>query len=187
MKVKAKTNLWLLAIACTASGLAAGMWLSQGKSATSDSLSQFSLPELKAHATASAAHDNFVVATGFVEDGTEGLFFLDFLTGDLKGAVINNRGPGFNAFYRYNIAGDFAAAAAKNPKYLMVTGQARDMQGGGGRLARTVLYVVEATSGQMVVYGLPYSRTAQSGRQVQRGTFIPLARGSLRDEFVRDQ
>lgn len=188
-QMKNRVNLWLLAVACTASGLAAGLWLSQDHSApTDDPLAGLSLPELKAHATASAAHDNFVVATGYVEDGTEGLFFLDFLTGDLKGAVLNNRGPGFNAYYQYNIAQDFAAGAVKNPKYLMVTGGARDMGGGaGGRLARTVLYVVEATSGQMVVYALPYNRTAQSARKVQRGTFIPLAKASLRTEFVRDQ
>ncbi len=190
-----RVNVWLLAVACLASGLAGGMWLSQDSPVAPDATlaEQFlpeglSLPELKAHATASQSHDNFVIATGYVEDGTEGLFFLDFLTGDLKGAVLNNRGPGFNAYYQYNIANDFAAGAVKNPKYLMVTGQARDMGGGaGGRLARTVLYVVEATSGQMVVYALPYSRTNQSARKPQFGTFIPLAKASLRTEFVRDQ
>ncbi len=192
--MNARPNLWLVAIACLASGLAAGALLApraahslSGASLPEASLSGLSLPPLEAHATASAAHDNFVISTGFVEDGTEGLFFLDFLTGDLKAAVLSNRGPGFNAYYQYNIANDFTAGA-KNPKYLMVTGQARDIQGvAGNRLARSVLYVVEATSGQVVVYGLPYNRTAQSARKPQGGTFIPMARASLRSEFVRDQ
>lgn len=179
--MKAKTNLCLLAIACGASGLAAGLWLSpQGQ--------PFTLPPLEVGATASAAHDNFVIATGFVEDDIEGLFFLDFLTGDLKATVLNRRARGFNAYYRYNITNDFAAAG-KNPKYLMVTGLARDLGGGGGnvQLARSVLYVVEATSGQVVVYGLPYNRSRQSAGKPQGGTFVPIARGNLRAEINRDQ
>jgi hypothetical protein len=145
------------------------------------------LPPIPVHAVSTASHDNFAIATGFVEDGTEGLFFLDFLTGDLKATVVNNRGPGFNAYYQYNIANDFNAAGAANPKYLMVTGLARDIGRGGGRLASSVLYVVEATSGQLVAYGLPYSRTNQTAGKPQVGTFVPLARASLRTEFVRDQ
>lgn len=145
------------------------------------------LPPIPAHAVASASHDNFVIATGFVEDGTEGLFFLDFLTGDLKATVINNRGPGFNAFYQYNIARDFNLGATQNPKYLMVTGLARDVGRGGNRLATSVLYVVEAVSGQLVAYGIPYNRMSQTAGKPQMGTFVPLAKASLRTEFVRDQ
>ena len=103
---------------------------------------------------------------------------------------MHSRRPGFAAYYQYNIANDFNVGAVKEPKYLMVTGMARDQQinaGGGVRLALSVLYVVEATTGQVVVYGLPYNRTAQSARKPQGGTFVPLARASLRSEFVRDQ
>lgn len=179
--MKARTNVFLLAVACVASGLAAGMWMApRGTS--------LSLPPLEVGATASAAHDNFVIATGFVEDDIEGLFFLDFLTGDLKATVLNRRQAGFNAYYQYNITNDFAGAG-KNPKYLMVTGVARNLGSGGGnvQLARSVLYVVEATSGQVVVYGLPYNRSRQSSGKPQGGTFIPIAKASLRTEFVRDQ
>lgn len=183
--MKPSVNTWLVAFACLATGVASGLWLSQDGS---NGLPQgLTLPPLEAHATASAAHDNFVIATGFVEDEIEGLFFLDFLTGDLKATVLNRRGPGFNAYYQYNIANDFAVGAVKNPKYLMVTGVARDLQGGGNRLARCVLYVVEATSGQVVAYGIPYSRARQTSGKSQGGTFIPLAKASLRTQFVRDQ
>lgn len=159
------------------------MWLTREDAASF-------LPPLDVHAMASASHDNFVIATGFVEQDVEGLFFLDFLTGDLKGAVMHSRRPGFAASYQYNIAKDFNVGAVKEPKYLMVTGMARDQQinaGGGVRLALSVLYVVEATTGQVVVYGLPWNPSLQSAGKPQTGTFIPLARGSLRSEFVRDQ
>lgn len=179
--MKSRTNLSLLVVACVASGLAAGLWLAPQSPS-------FTLPPLEVGATATAAHDNFVIATGFVEDDIEGLFFLDFLTGDLKATVLDRRGRGFNAAYRYNITNDFAAAG-KSPKYLMVTGVARDLRGGGGnvQLARSVLYVVEANSGQVVVYGLPYNRSRQSAGKPQGGTFVPIARASLRAEVNRDQ
>lgn len=180
MKASLKNTL-CLAVACLATGVAGGVFLSRSETT-------LTLPPIEAHATASAAHDNFVIATGFFEDGTEGLFFLDFLTGDLKATVVNNRGLGFNAYYQYNIAQDFNLGAVQNPKYLMVTGLARDQQGRGqGRLARSILYVVEATSGQLVAYGVPYSRTSQTAGKPQYGTFVPLAKASLRTEFVRDQ
>ncbi len=176
------TSLWLVAVACLATGVAAGVL------ATRNSEPALTLPPIDVHAMATASHDNFVIATGVVEDGTEGLFFLDFLTGDLKATVVNSRGSGFNAYYQYNIANDFNTGAVQNPKYLMVTGLARDQQArGSGRMAQSILYVVEATSGQLVAYGIPYSRANQTAGKPQVGTFIPLAKASLRNEFVRDQ
>ncbi|MEQ8847259.1 hypothetical protein [Botrimarina sp.] len=184
-------NLWLLGVACLSSGLAAGLLLGQrgaGPWSSDAELPTVGLPPIVADAMATAAHDNFVVATGLVADDVEGLFFLDFLTGDLKGAVINRRGPGFNGYFTYNIAADFNVGNVQNPKYLMVTGLARDLQtGGAGRMGRSVLYVVEATSGQAVVYGLPWNPSMYSANKPQRGTFIPIARAMLRTEFVRDQ
>lgn len=190
-------NPWLLAVACLASGLAAGVWLGQGRGDSglpvvdvpAAALAKLGLPPIQAEAMATAAHDNFVVATGLVDGDTEGLFFLDFLTGDLKAAVLNSRGLGFNGYFTYNIAADFNVGGVQNPKYLMVTGLARDLQlgGGGSRLGRSVVYVVEATTGQLVVYGVPWSGALYAANKLQRGSFIPLARAALRTEFVRDQ
>ena len=147
------------------------------------------LRHLPVHATATQGHDNFVIATGMVGDGLEGIYFLDFLTGDLKATVINERAGGFSAFFDYNISEDFNLAQVRNPKYLMVTGLARDVAttGPGGQMADSVLYVVEATTGQLVAYGLPWRRSQHTAGKVQRGAFIPLARTDLRTQFVRDQ
>lgn len=145
--------------------------------------------EVPVFASATQGHDNFVIATGLVDDGVEALFFLDFLTGDLKATVVNERNRGFNAFFEYNIADDFNLSAVRNPKYLMVTGIARNLNtpGVGGQVGDTVLYVVEATTGQLVAYVLPWNSGFQSAGKTQRGTFIPLARTELRTTFVRDQ
>lgn len=151
----------------------------------------FSSPTFKVpvFASASQGHDNFVIATGMVDDGVEALYFLDFLTGDLKATVVNERSRGFNAFFEYNIANDFNLSEVRNPKYLMVTGIARNLStpGAGGQVGESVLYVVEATTGQLVAYVLPWKPGFQSAGKVQRGTFIPLARTELRTAFVRDQ
>jgi hypothetical protein len=148
------------------------------------------LPPIEVSASATQAHDNFVVATGLVDQGIEAFFFLDFLTGDLKATIVNERRPGFSAMYQYNVAADFAGAGVKNPKYLMVPGEARNLRnvgGGGQQLGQSVVYVVEATTGQLGVYGVPWNPSMHASGKPQFGTFIPLARTSLRNEFVRDQ
>ena len=53
--------------------------------------------------------------------GVEALYFLDFLTGDMRAAVINPKTGKFNSFFTRNIASDFGGAG-RNSGYLMVTG-----------------------------------------------------------------
>jgi lysophospholipase L1-like esterase len=102
------------------------------------------------HATATDRVQNFAIATGPVDEDMEAVFFLDFLTGTLKAAVLSrdSRTPQFRARYEANINADLArtitflnggrgaggggrkghAAAAgqiqipQSPNYLMVTG-----------------------------------------------------------------
>lgn len=145
------------------------------------------LPAIEAAAMASQVQDNFVLATGFVDEGIEGVFFLDFLTGDLRGGVVSERGPGFNALFEYNIAADFAAAGVKNPKYMMVPGVARNLRQTGNRLGHCLLYVVEATSGQMAAYAIPFNPALYAAGKPQKGRFVPVARAQLRQQYVRDQ
>ncbi|MEN0110885.1 MAG: hypothetical protein AAF805_09190 [Planctomycetota bacterium] len=183
---------FLAAAVCLAAGVALGAWLRSGEGdATPFQIPASVLPALEVDATATQAHDNFVIATGFVDDGIEGLYFLDFLTGELRGVVLNERGPGFACYYRRNIMEDFGQQAVKNPKYLMVTGRLNGVARGpalpGGRLARTAIYVVEANSGQVVAYGLPWSPSMAAAGKQQSGTFIPLARETLREATIRDQ
>ncbi len=80
---------FLLGAVCVAVGVAIGSQLTR------------SLPPIMVNASATQSHDNFVIATGMVNKGLEGIFFLDFLTGDLKATVIDERRGGFNAFYAW--------------------------------------------------------------------------------------
>lgn len=175
-----RSGAFVLGAACVAVGVGIGVLATRPAPV---------LPPVELYATASQAHDNFVIATGFVDEGMEALYFLDFLTGDLKATVINERRPGFAAFYEYNIAADFNLGTVKNPKYLMVTGVARNARnaGAGGQLSHSILYVVEASTGQLMAYGLPWNPSLAASGKPQRGSFIPIARTALRTAFVRDQ
>ena len=78
-------------------------------------------PSMPLHASATHGIEKFAIATGTVDSGVEALYFLDFLTGDMRAAVINPKTGKFNSFFTRNIAADFSGAG-RNSGYLMVTG-----------------------------------------------------------------
>ncbi|OHB79859.1 MAG: hypothetical protein A2W31_01075 [Planctomycetes bacterium RBG_16_64_10] len=144
-------------------------------------------PNVPVHAVATDAGDNFAIATGPVDERVEAVYVLDFMTGDLRAAVLNNQLGRFLAVFNYNIVGDFGGAAIQNPKYLMVTGLA-DVPRGYGRQVQTmsVVYVAEVTSGQVAAYAIPWNQTFQSARKPQMGTFIALDKLNFRTALIRD-
>ena len=142
---------------------------------------------LDVHASATHGEDNFAIATGLVDDDLEGFFFLDFLTGDLRAATISRRNGKFTGFFEYNVTQDFGVMA-QNPKYLMVTGLVDLPRGRGeSQISRSVIYVAEATSGQVFAYALPYSSTLNAAGRPQTGSFYLVDGGPFRTAFVRDQ
>lgn len=140
-------------------------------------------------ALASATHgaDNFAIATGMIDDNIEALYFLDFLTGDLRGAVVSRRNGQFTGFFQYNVLADFDQVTDV-PRFLMVTGLADIPRGRGPtQIGQSLIYVAEATSGQVFAYALPFDSTLNAAGKPQVGTFIRVGGGSFRDTFVRDE
>lgn len=138
------------------------------------------------HATATHGESNFAIATGPADGEIEAFYFLDFLTGDLRAAVVNRRTAGFAAFFERNILQDFGGIS-KNPKYLMVTGLANLPRGSGPtQYGDSLIYVAEASSGQVCAYALPFNTSANTAAQQQRGGFELVASGTFRTTFVRD-
>lgn len=137
---------------------------------------------------ASSTHgvDNFAIATGFVDRGLEAIYFLDFLTGELRAAVISRRTGEFDSMYSYNVQQDFGTKI-KNPKYLMVTGIADLPRGNRNtQLGNSLIYIAEATTGQLYSYALPWNSSASAAGQPQVDEFIPMGGGSIRSTFIRD-
>jgi hypothetical protein len=138
-------------------------------------------------ATATDRQDNFAVTTGWVDQDMEGVFFLDSLTGVLKGAVLNAKSGKFTAFYQQNILADLEIQPDRNPKFLLVTGGAAlPTLPGGKRLGNSVIYIVEVTTGRTVAYGIPWV-TGNSARTVQGiSQLIKLDVGQFRQAAVRE-
>ncbi len=139
-----------VAVVAAAVGLVAGSW----RSAT---------PLPRAAAVTSLSHESFAVCTAPVDSTVEGFFVLDFETGDLTGGVLNPGTSKFGVSYRHNVLKDlgFKAGKVKNPKFLLVPGQATFT--GNNRMAASVLYVTDAATGVTVAYGIPWNSTQTPG------------------------
>ena len=139
------------------------------------------------HATATHGERNFAIATGPADNGIEALYFLDFLTGDLRAAVISRRTGQFTSLFERNIQADFGTVS-KNPKYLMVTGVADLPRGRAStQIGTSLIYVAEASSGQVCAYALPFNSSLNAAGKPQRGGLELIASGSFRTTFVRDE
>jgi len=144
-------------------------------------------PSIPLHATATQGLDKFAIATGLVDDTVEAVYFLDFLTGDLRAAVINPKTGKFNSYFTRNIAADFGAIG-KGARYLIVTGFA-DMPRGRAnfQFAKSIVYVAEAGSGQVAAYTIPWNSALQAAGKPFRGEFKPLDVAQFRTAFIRDE
>jgi hypothetical protein len=120
-------------------------------------------PESPAHAVATSQVDSFSVCTAPLDGDGEAIFFLDYLTGDLKGAALNPNTRQFTAFFSANVAQALQVDPSKNPRYLMVSGMASFRQGAGAtRLGSSVIYVAEVTTGNVAAYGIPWNQAARN-------------------------
>ena len=139
-------------------------------------------PQAPLHAVATDRVDTFAIATGFVDDGVEAVFFLDFLTGDLNAVVLGRQGRTFTASYGINVVNHLGVDPSKNPKYLMVTGAADMRRGvGGTQLSPSIIYVAEVTTGNVAAYAIPWTKAAFStGRIMPPQPLVPLAVAKFR-------
>lgn len=170
-------------------------------------------PRSPLHAVATDRTDNLVITTVPVDESVEAIFVLDGLTGTLRGGVPSYRAKGvFQAKWERNVNGDLLAyikefnaglqkAAARrggatrpelqlpqSPKYMMTSGLI-DMRGVSGttRPGRSMLYVVEATSGVVLAYVVPWSAAAHSAGTVYQApldlwTAAPFTTAVIRTE-----
>ena len=70
------------------------------------------VPEFPLQAATATVGGSFAIATGMIDSDVEGLFVLDFVTGDLQCAVLNFRTGKFNAVFRANVLQDLGSGGA---------------------------------------------------------------------------
>lgn len=123
-------------------------------------------PQEPIHASSSDRDEKFAMLTvpvkdvqfAGVRDHLEGVFVLDFLTGQLKGAVLGKVGR-FTHFYMRNIAADFQVNPSVTQHYAIVQGNAQLPSTGRSTMATGVIYIAELNSGQVVAYGFVFNDT----------------------------
>ena len=155
-KMRSKHWAWLL-VGLAAGLVLGGLW-----------------PQTPLHAVATDRLETFAIATGPVDEEVEAIYFLDFLTGDLRAAVMG-RNNKFQGAFQYNVLADFKLDPAKNPKFMMVTGMNQSRRGSGAvQLGNSVIYVAEVTTGQCAAYGLPWIPGARANMAPVRNALVPL-------------
>ncbi len=123
------------------------------------------------------------MATGRIEEGVEGVFALDHLTGDLFCWYLNPRDGSLARSAPVNVATYFNVDGDSD--YVMCTGllNVRGGRSGGDRLANSVVYVGEGNSGKVAAFSIFYG---SAGLRIE---IIPGSRGMMtRDpRAIRDQ
>jgi hypothetical protein len=143
-------------------------------------------PETILHASTAQSTESFAIATGPIDEQVEGVFMLDFLTGELTCWVISPRTGKFCGVFRYiNVPNDLQVEKAKTPKYLLATGQTMFRGGRMQMLGNTVLYVADANTGMVGAYGVPWDRPRANAGGTQAGALVLLDGGKARRAEVR--
>ena len=167
-----------------------GNKLAQNRDSNSQLIPPMPQLPLDLHAGTATRAKSLSMATGQIDERVEGLFVLDHISGNLQCWVLNPRNGQPIGFYSANVKSDLATdGKAGESEYVMVTGDFF-FRGGAGNEApgRTVCYVGEASSGNVVGYGLIYNESAITRGTPQKGPLKLLCKGSARGEqTVRDQ
>jgi hypothetical protein len=131
-------------------------------------------PHTPLYALATDRTESFGMATGPVDSEVEAVYFLDFLTGDLRAVVLGRMPGAWSGFFRANVSADLGIDPQKNPKFMLVTGMASLRRGGGNRLqpSSAVCYVAEITTGKVAAYALPWSPSMYAAGQPQNQALV---------------
>ena len=144
------------------------------------------VPPMPLHGSASQNVEGFSICTGELESGFEGIYYLDYQTGDLSGAFLHPRTGKFINLYKYNILKDFADA--KSPKFLMVSGSSPMIFPQGNiRPSVGIVYIVEVTSGIVCAYTAPYATNRESIPTPTNELMRLVDKGKFRSQAIRDK
>jgi hypothetical protein len=143
--------------------------------------------EMRLRAVATSGAETMAMATGTVDEQSEGLFFLDFLTGELQCFVLNPRIGKFTGWFKTNVIKELPIEKGKKPSYVMVTGGWNPLRGGTiARPAGCVVYVADANTGGFAAYTFPWIQGTSSTLAQQAATFITLDGGRARTLDLRE-
>jgi hypothetical protein len=143
------------------------------------------LLERQLHAVATHGAESMALATGEIDEGVEGIFILDFISGDLTCQVVNSRAGGLGGIYKQNVARDLGVEQGKQPKYLITTGRLATRQNISNlRPAKCIVYVADSTTGRYIGYMLPWNQQLANAGAAQAGQMVAIGGGNARNAVV---
>jgi hypothetical protein len=174
------------------------------------------LPATPVRAVATDRGENFAIATGWVDEGVEAVYFLDFLTGTLRAAVPSNQTRDFRARFEANVLADLQKVIdiqnaglaqvnaqrsraglpplpplqlPQNPRFLLVTGNMDIRRGGAARTrpSAALVYVAEVNTGILLAYVVPWNQSAHAANQPQSAPMELWASDRFGTAIIRTQ
>ncbi|MEM6365631.1 MAG: hypothetical protein AAF745_14475 [Planctomycetota bacterium] len=135
-------------------------------------------------ATAAVSSEKFSMATGLISATSEGLFVLDHNSGLLQCSVIYPRLGKVLGMFTCNVAD--ALGTGKGTQYLMTTGLVDMPSSNNNPLASSVIYVLNATTGDYACYYIPFNRAMMNANKPQQGQIVLMATGTADPVIDRD-
>jgi len=156
-------------------------------SAIPQTLNGIPLPPEVLQASATHGGESFAISTGVVSENAEGVFVLDYLTGELSCWVLYAKQGVFGAKYTVNVVADLGVERGKKPQYLIVSGLANFPGPRSGiKPANAVIYVVDGNTGNIAAYGIPWNQAYESAGRPQGGSLSLMASGKIRNLEVEE-
>jgi hypothetical protein len=142
---------------------------------------------LKLKAMGTHGGKTFAIATGQIDEEVEGLYTLDFLTGDLQCYVVNTRTGLPGGWFKTNITKDLSVERGREPSYLMVTGTF-NVRGAAGnaRPAASIVYVADANTGEVACYNFLWARAYAAAATPQMREMYTVAKWKARTLELRE-
>jgi hypothetical protein len=127
-------------------------------------------PHEPAYATTGDRAQHFSMVTIPVSDAVngiinplDGVFVLDFVTGQLRGGVVNRQTGKFASFNFRELAKDFDVNPNQVPEFCMVTGYAQLPNQAGKPMSSGMIYIGEFNTGKVVAYTFPWMEKGGGG------------------------
>ncbi len=169
------STVWLLGLGCgllVGVGMMVGALVAVNWGGSSRTVQQpaFPIPSNILHAATADSGKSMAIATAQVYEDAEGLFLLDFLTGDLHCWVINRLNPRTHiGLFKSNVTEALGIEKGKAADYILATARYSPVGGAAGP-ADCICYVADCNSGKVAAYSLLFDRTnARRGREPQIG------------------
>jgi hypothetical protein len=169
--------------------LAVGVAIGMRNAGDGDVMAGLPLEELKLKAYAAHGSDTFAIATGPVDGNVDGVFCLDFLTGDLTGFVMSPRQGRFFAAFKTNVVKELPVEQGKSPKYAMALGRISVLSSYSNvKPGASVIYVADCNSGIVAAYAFPWNPqvTANPPSSLLAAQMITLDVARARDLKLRE-